>query len=347
MSFLYKALLKNNQESGTKGPSPEQTAHASQSFQSSASSNTSNQAYGTAYSPAFAGQSSQDLFAQAPISNANVQHTTGSQVPGAMWLAFGLALLVIGLLAGYIFGQQGPGTQTFTHPVATPHTASSHVALVQSDEQLAQRQEAHVTITPVVSPGEAPVEALSGTSTQGADINALADNASPDSEKLIQVGLSKDGQVVTRVQDGNRQESGLSLANEELATPVTLPVEDELDVSDIPDELKTQFDMAVNATANEEIKPAEPLIEESSSLPVIDELTLTERASIPDIRYQMHIYASDVTERWVKLNDRILTQGEELVPGLKLLEIRQTIIVWETDFNRFAQEALVDYEVKL
>jgi general secretion pathway protein B len=76
---------------------------------------------------------------------------------------------------------------------------------------------------------------------------------------------------------------------------------------------------------------------------MLEDLTAYQTALLPDLIYQMHIFSSDVSERWVKINDKILYEGNELVPGLTLLEIKQNLIIWRFNNRKVGQLALVDF----
>jgi len=350
MSFLYKALLKNNQQSGNgHNIGAESIPEANQAHPNSVPHMAA---------PSYAASTSYSAqgFAQAGQFAA----TNNSTTPAIMWGALALALLVIGLLAGYIFGNQQSQPKPIL--VAPPNTVMSspvtensppvstvqqpNLELAKANSNTVNSRSAVVTSNSASSNNVENEPLTSNTfadNTQGesatADLeNVLANNEVKETNaidsKVVEASINQEGNLITQISEQ---------ATSEEQTPLKVESVDELNVDDIPEVLRQQFAQAVEAT--EQVSDAEEFepVVESSSLTMISELSDAERASLPDIEYQMHIFASAPTERWVKLNGRIVTQGETFMPGLKLLEIRQDMIVWETTFNRFSQEALDDY----
>jgi general secretion pathway protein B len=128
---------------------------------------------------------------------------------------------------------------------------------------------------------------------------------------------------------------------------ITRTLPDEVNLNAVPDELKEKFAMAVQQTEQfSEEEEEEPSVSSESSLQNITELSVIEQAGIPDMSYQMHIYASESSERWIKINGKTLYEGDSLIPNLVLREIRQNQIIWESEFTRFRQDALQDYIFK-
>ena len=165
--------------------------------------------------------------------------------------------------------------------------------------------------------------------------------AAEQPDKQIEVAVDKDGQVKTQVTD---MAANTSSEPEQLVKRNILP---EVAIEDIPDTLKSTFADAVKATEQEhQPELFEPQVTTGSSLPLLDELKLSEIYWVPDISYEMHIYASEPSERWIRINGKTLTEGEALIDKLVLLEIRQDQIIWQGNDRRFAQNALQDFVKK-
>ena len=308
MSFLYEALLKkDNQDSGN----PQQA------------------------------NPMQGALATGAVFADDNKSTT----PVALWVAFAVALLIIGVLAGYILGRDFTPNQVQspidTQSAAMPATEQSQQQTSVADAQNGAQVEKQAVI-------EAPEPLNSGQST--AEAVTQSDNfESSDTPTQFNVRLDDNGQVRSEVVgDIDSEQSTEVLADALPAETSYLNTEsDTLPLDEVPDNLKQQFELAVQAVSEQqasgELENQSTPVATSSSLTDINALADADKAGLPDIRYQMHIYASEKIDRWVKLNDRIMTEGEEFMPGLTLLEIRQDIIVWETRFNRFTQAALEDY----
>jgi general secretion pathway protein B len=85
--------------------------------------------------------------------------------------------------------------------------------------------------------------------------------------------------------------------------------------------------------------PAEPSAPvELDSKPKIlgmDELPLPVRQDLPDISFSLHYYTVNPSARMVRVNDRIVREGQELAPGLILEEITPTGVVFGYQGYRF------------
>nr|WP_269139943.1 general secretion pathway protein GspB [Psychrosphaera haliotis] len=120
-------------------------------------------------------------------------------------------------------------------------------------------------------------------------------------------------------------------------------------VEDVSSDLQARF---AEALAQTEVGTAKKTnnqqrsiqVEVDSSLVDINDLPDGDRAFIPELQYEMHIYSSDVNERWVRINNTTLYEGDRLTPYLRLAEIRQGIVIWESRERRFSQVALEDYK---
>ena len=349
MSFLYKALLKNNQQN------PHATKEGEQ--------NPMSERQGNSLADAMTGPalSANTLYGQPGFANqgqfATVQKTS---TPTIMWGALALALLIIGLLAGYIFGNLGSmgAAVTANQQVANIQpTAQGKVELIEQEPLVSEltgedvNKSTSKTSTQVdshlISESDEPANQNPSTSSESQmpsltgtrlDSSQHLEEVFAQDNRIVEAAIDQNGGLITQVTSQNDvalEEEGKRLSTDNL---------EEVGVEDVSELLREQFAKAVEETEQvvdqDEFKP----VVSSSSLMTIEELSDAESASLPSIVYQMHIYASAPTERWVKLNNRIVTQGETFLPGLKLLEIRQDMIVWETTFNRFSQEALVDYD---
>ena len=314
MSFLYQALIKDKNK-------PQPAASGSQAAM--AAGHNSN------YAQPFA--------------------ESGKSTSPVLWVVIGLLLLVVGLLAGYIWGGKGSlpvvGTQLVneTAPISVP------VAAIEVD---AGAKKAEL----VSEPSSANDDALNS--------NTLAAENGISDEKQIEVAIDGNGKVQTQIvkaAQGLNEPKLTTLGSEATSniastddtntyntntynTDTNTSAKPELPMTAIPEALKSSFAQAVKAT-EDNVEPGlfETHIDSASSLPLIAELPVTEQYLLPDIEYQMHIYASDKSERWIRINNKTLAEGDSFNDELMLLEIRQDQIIWQTNARRFAQNALQDF----
>jgi hypothetical protein len=96
---------------------------------------------------------------------------------------------------------------------------------------------------------------------------------------------------------------------------------------------------AVAASAEPEppavaLAPAEPPVTAqapTTELPRFAELSVAERADTPDLSFSLHVFSEDPQSRFVVFNDRRLSEGAQISPRLKLVEIRRDGAVVEID----------------
>lgn len=299
MSFLYQALLKNNKGSSSK---PDQDEMKEAQFHD--------------HRPEFANS-----------MNATDQFAGQSNpIPWGMWVVVSLLLLLIGLLAGYIFGNK---TQQFemepshyTNVVTEPEMSAANQSSIQPEPQ--QR------ITDKHLLKSEQTEPLTNTD-----------------DKQVEIALNEQGDVVSQVtkpaKDNIEKEPVEQKSPGEQQIVRSKPV-NEVDIDDIPEQLKSSFADAVAASKLDSTESRNLFqVSSGSSLVLIDDLSMAEQYAIPNMSYQMHIYASDSSERWIRINGITLSEGEELQDDLTLVEIRQDQIIWQTGYRRFAQNALEDF----
>lgn len=361
MSFLYKALLKDNHKQSRPDSiesNQETTPQANSGFQ-----NPSFSAQPTQFS-----QLSQPGGFQQQFANSDSQSSQG-----VMWFAIAVLLLVVGLLAGYIWGNQ---SQFFVNPqTASIPTVIEEIQVNRKGEQN-QITNSSVQDTEVMSDAVIPPASNVSKNTPAlSEDSALANLPT----KQVEIAVDSQGNLVSKVsKPTDTTETETSVANAESTVTESIvnePVQsDEVSIDDIPEELKALFAEAVKATETDDRESeAErdrlfsregtshtkdiPVnsgddsgytsenanVSVATSLQDIATLSQDEQRFLPSLQYQMHIFSSEKQERWVKINGQSLSEGDELVNGLTLLEIRQNIIVWQTDTRRFSQRALEDF----
>lgn len=325
MSFLYKALLKEQQKTQPKA----HQADVSSAPQESLASTKPKESYNGWQTGAIYAD---DVYSEQP----SVHRVNGGWSVGA-WLVIAILLLVVGGLSGYIVGN----VFGLKNDAPVSYVSSSNDVLPSSAQSVLEQEQ-------VTVPTNKDLATEQVTNAQEPDYEFRQGELK---EKLTGNLTEKDNtNLASRDRDkGEAFESGLgqdvSLNAEPLRVDEIVPV---ASVEEVPDELKAAFEQAV---ADLEASQQDPItqydqgiqVETDSTLTDINELSNQERAFIPQIFYQMHIFASEPSQRWIKVNDKTLHEGEYLTRNLKLVEIRQDVVVWETTYRRFSQVALQDY----
>lgn len=256
----------------------------------------------------------------------------------SLWVVIGALLLIVGVLGGFILGQQKNN-----EPNSLESTAEN-AAILQAllDAQAKQEQGASVQKTAQAQVQNAPLE----TEKTVQEDETL--------EPQIEVALTDDGTIKTQVTEqntakGDSQSDDSALDVDRAEEPVNASTNQqsntsELSLDEIPEELKSSFAEALKAT-EENVEPNlfESHVNTGSSLALITELPANQMFLLPDIEYQMHIFASEPSERWIRLNGQTLLEGEVFTDDLTLIEIRQEQIIWQYKERRFAQNALEDF----
>ena len=114
------------------------------------------------------------------------------------------------------------------------------------------------------------------------------------------------------------------------------------ELDQVSDELKDAFAQAVAETegnSNNEVIATTP---DSARATPIELLPQGLQNSIPRLRYQAHIYATEADKRWIKLNNRELYEGDS-IGALTLLEITPEQALFDFDGYEFTLKAMQDW----
>jgi len=74
-------------------------------------------------------------------------------------------------------------------------------------------------------------------------------------------------------------------------------------------------------------------------LPGVNDLPADVRAALPNIDFTVHVYAQNPSARVVRVNGRMVREGEPITGALRLVEITRGGVVLETRGNRFLMGA--------
>ena len=64
---------------------------------------------------------------------------------------------------------------------------------------------------------------------------------------------------------------------------------------------------------------------------------------MPALRYSSHVYSSTASNRIVTLNGRDYHEGDEVAPGVKLLQIQADYSIFRVGRQSFSLQSLTDW----
>lgn len=135
------------------------------------------------------------------------------------------------------------------------------------------------------------------------------------------------------------------MAEADVTAPVTAQAEPELQAEQVPAALREKFRFAVEATSD--LQPR-PKVKEHAA-PARDIRTLDDilQRQIPPLRFEAHVYATDPSQRWVKVNGKDLQEGQWVTADIQLKEITPNYVMLQTGRQLFSMEALTDWSYRL
>lgn len=116
-------------------------------------------------------------------------------------------------------------------------------------------------------------------------------------------------------------------------------------VDDISPELLKRFQQAVADLDNSDPAQAEPVVPTSDDLGVVrvDQLPSWVMASLPEMDFSTHIFATEPTDRWVRVNGKELGEGDWINDELRISRIEQHHIILNFKGHEFSMRALADW----
>ncbi|TMO59560.1 hypothetical protein CWC18_15450 [Pseudoalteromonas aurantia] len=114
------------------------------------------------------------------------------------------------------------------------------------------------------------------------------------------------------------------------------------ELDNVSDELKEAFAQAVSDTEGNNSGEVIATSKDSAKAAPVELLPAGLQNSIPRLRYQAHIYATEADKRWIKLNNRELYEGDS-IGALQLLEITPEQALFNFDGYEFTLKAMQDW----
>ncbi|WP_111976753.1 general secretion pathway protein GspB [Algibacillus agarilyticus] len=76
--------------------------------------------------------------------------------------------------------------------------------------------------------------------------------------------------------------------------------------------------------------------------PLVD-MPVAVQNAVPELSFQTHIYSSNIEERWIKVNGKVVRELELIAPNLTLVEIMPQNVVLKLGDDEFSLPALSDW----
>lgn len=129
---------------------------------------------------------------------------------------------------------------------------------------------------------------------------------------------------------------------DENANNQTKQAEPDDELNEVSDSLKKAFAQAVQDVDQQRSSQVTHSTKNSSYADPIELLPESIQNAIPTLKYQAHIYASEPSKRWIKLNGRELYEGDN-IGVLSLIEITPEQSLLSYDGYEFTLKALQDW----
>jgi len=113
----------------------------------------------------------------------------------------------------------------------------------------------------------------------------------------------------------------------------------------VSSDLASRFQAAVAAQAQQSNSPAipEPASGEISGVMPLGDLPDVVARRVPPLNYRSHVFSSDPSKRLVNINGKDCYEGDEVAPGVVLLQILPEGAILRVAGQSFSLEALTDW----
>lgn len=209
-----------------------------------------------------------------------------------------------------------------------------------------------VVETPVVA---APIEPVSRIQKVVFETQALPEPlpaepiiisaAKPEVAPIIVSGKPPTAEVIAQVPEQSQEDNRADNAPQE--TPqITSQEDQELNYDDVPENLKKRFELALLLNEIEENEGSNDFIETEpdTSDSDIHQMSSSFQKKVEPISYQSHVYSSVPEDRWIRINNEVLKEGQFSADGtLQVLEILPQRSIFRLQRQSFSLESLNDW----
>jgi general secretion pathway protein B len=119
--------------------------------------------------------------------------------------------------------------------------------------------------------------------------------------------------------------------------------QDEAPRADISPDLLRRFQDALQDIG--EVKPQGPAVDVRpiKDVPPVEELPAWVLTQLPNLSFSAHMYVSEPSERWVRVNGKRVKEGVEIEDGLMLVSIEPQHVIMTFKSQEFSMDALSDW----
>ncbi|MFC3034175.1 general secretion pathway protein GspB [Pseudoalteromonas fenneropenaei] len=311
-------------------------------------------------------QSAQDTAAR--LQQAELQQQVLRYQTGLRRLGWGSAALIC-IAAGFMAGKSWQRYQAVSQPNATIALQANEAASkpdvskenafeekrAAAENSAAEQNEVSAATNPPAKVNTAAVnQANQAKHYQWLSIQVGVDSLGQPIYQQQLVPITVDGQIQLPAKTTNNVNLG---ANNDIASlqqqgyrvvgkPLEQPATDDSTKIEAPTSaakaLQDAFAEAVAATEN---KPASAITQSTMSavrVTPVNKLPRDVQASLPSFKYLAHIYATEPSKRWIKLNGRELYEGDS-IGALQVIEITPELTVFYFDGIEFSMQAMEDW----
>ncbi|WP_306519610.1 general secretion pathway protein GspB [Rheinheimera sp.] len=285
---------------------------------------------------------------QQPMPAQPVAYTQPEPTQNAQgWKMLALLLLVlVGLLAGFLLAQylQKPPTAAVA-PVVQPASAGQILTdllavPVTTEPQAGATDPQHNNDNSITEPQLlVSAEPRQGRKAQQQTLD----------EQVALVGAERNDAAQynadIEVEDEFQAQPQMAEANPDDIVAETPAQQPELSASEVSDELKSKFALALEETDS---APRRQTVTDHAA-PARDINSLDEllKRQIPPLRFEAHVYASEPKQRWVKVNGKDLQEGQWVTADIQIKEITPQYVLLQTGRQLFSVEALSEWSYRL
>ena len=261
-------------------------------------------------------------------------------------------LLVIGFSLGF-FAMQVPSyvkRLTVDDELTTAYSAEQQTQPEQTNNDVAAEQVLQ-TVNEQIDRRESDPRIAEDTNNTVNNIPAtnIAD-LSPEEESIdvLVSQLDVEAKPLPEVNGVELQEGErvLGYQSEEYA-----PIDDEqVILNDTPDEpinpdlLRKVEDLAREIDLEPDSNDEGAQLGAETSYPRIDQISPLLQNQLPGMSFSVHIFASEVQDRWVRVNGRRLEEGDFIANDLQIIEIQPEKVVLNFRGEKFTINALSDWQ---
>ncbi|WP_019613564.1 general secretion pathway protein GspB [Psychromonas ossibalaenae] len=155
-------------------------------------------------------------------------------------------------------------------------------------------------------------------------------------EQILVSALPKSKKQVTAEQKNS--------SNVAPAEPGSEKIPQELDYSEVSDDLQKRFKLAVLESQAAAKSPAIEE-EETGDGSDINQMGYAFQEKVPAMSYDFHVYSTIVEDRWIRINGEDLREGQFDAAGkIKLIEIQPQRSIFRIGRQSFSLESLTDWK---